>query len=102
MNKVFWKIKRISNDRIPRFNPLIQKQEEPQLSITSNTIAPKESTAQKLSFEWPCLRILYADFSATLNQCNGVDKHHKVGFRLSSILLTGKIQFILKSFVFSD
>ena len=48
--------------------------------------------------------MLYADleFSATLNQCNGVDKHHKVGFRLSSILLTGKIQFILKSFVFSD
>lgn len=29
INKVFWKIKRISNDRIPRFNPLIQKQEEP-------------------------------------------------------------------------
>lgn len=29
VNKVFWKIKRISNDRIPRFNPLIQKQEEP-------------------------------------------------------------------------
>ena len=27
MNEVSWKIKRISNDRIPRFNPLIQKQE---------------------------------------------------------------------------
>ena len=27
MNEVSWKIKRISNDRIPRCNPLIQKQE---------------------------------------------------------------------------